>query len=295
MRKILSIQGGGIRGIIPCCALIELERQLGGLTRDHIDMIAGTSTGALLAACVAAGVPASDALKVYVDKGPEIFSPQNDVERKIKLIATGHMFDSEVLAKVVRGTLPNPAVVINDLPIRVLITAVDMSGDRWFFVKDQPGNAKTTGAYCLADAAVASACATTYHQPWLIPGLGYFFDGGTGGLADPVYHAAVEAFCYDDFQPADTEIISLGTGFYRPPKPPDPPENLLANISWVVSSLIAASKSEAEEAVNRHWPDILTSFNPPLPSEIDEADVSQIPTLLKIGQEAAARMEFNTI
>jgi hypothetical protein len=38
----------------------------------------------------------------------------------------------------------------------------------------------------------------------------------------------------------------------------------------------------------------LTSFNPPLPSEIDEADVSQIPTLLRIGREAAARMEFNT-
>jgi patatin-like phospholipase/acyl hydrolase len=57
MRNILSIRGGGIRGIIPCCCLIELEKQMGGLTRDHIDMCAGTSTGALLTAAVAAGIP----------------------------------------------------------------------------------------------------------------------------------------------------------------------------------------------------------------------------------------------
>ena len=49
----------GIRGIIPACCLIKLEEQLGGLTRDHINYCAGTSTGALLTAAVAAGVPAT--------------------------------------------------------------------------------------------------------------------------------------------------------------------------------------------------------------------------------------------
>jgi patatin-like phospholipase/acyl hydrolase len=68
MRNILSIRGGGIRGIIPCCCLIELEKQLGGLTRDHVDMCAGTSTGALLTAAVAAGISATELLKVYTDR-----------------------------------------------------------------------------------------------------------------------------------------------------------------------------------------------------------------------------------
>ena len=72
---ILSIRGGGIRGIIPCCCLMKLESQLGGLTRDHIEFCAGTSTGALLTAAVAAGVPASDLLQVYTARSQEIFTP----------------------------------------------------------------------------------------------------------------------------------------------------------------------------------------------------------------------------
>jgi hypothetical protein len=59
LRNILSIRGGRIRGIIPCCCLMKLESQLGGVTRDHIEYCGGTSTGALLTAAVAAGIPAS--------------------------------------------------------------------------------------------------------------------------------------------------------------------------------------------------------------------------------------------
>ncbi|MBA3741050.1 MAG: patatin-like phospholipase family protein, partial [Chloroflexi bacterium] len=49
MRRILTIDGGGVRGIIPAVLLAELERQTGRLTRDGFDFVAGTSTGAVLA------------------------------------------------------------------------------------------------------------------------------------------------------------------------------------------------------------------------------------------------------
>ena len=75
MRTILSISGGGIREIIPCCCLVKLLSQLGGVTRDHIDYCAGTSTSALLTAAVAAGIPATELLKVYTDRSHEIFTP----------------------------------------------------------------------------------------------------------------------------------------------------------------------------------------------------------------------------
>jgi hypothetical protein len=299
MRYILSIQGGGIRGIIPCLMLAKLEQQFNCLTRDwlqsHDGMVAGTSTGALLAACVGSGVPAADALKVYTEQGPRIFSPASDIERKIKLVAEGHQFDNQALASVVRATLPNPDVIIDDLPIRVLITATAMDGNPWYFIKDAPQNAKTTGRYNLVDAAVASACATTYHAPWLIPTLGYFADGGCGGLADPVYQAAVEGFCYSDFNPGETRIVSLGTGYYAPAAMPAPPRTLLENISWVTSALVGTSKTFAEQAVDRHWPNVLVSFNPKLPSDIDEADVSQIRALLQIGRAAAAKMDWTQL
>ena len=48
-RRILAIDGGGIRGIIPAVALAALERETGTPTRDQFDFVAGTSTGAVIA------------------------------------------------------------------------------------------------------------------------------------------------------------------------------------------------------------------------------------------------------
>jgi patatin-like phospholipase/acyl hydrolase len=64
-KSILSIDGGGIRGIIPASTLVALEQQLGKPVRDCFDFVAGTSTGALIAAAVAAGVPATQILNIY--------------------------------------------------------------------------------------------------------------------------------------------------------------------------------------------------------------------------------------
>ena len=59
MRRILSIDGGGVRGIIPAVLLAELERETGRPARETFDFVAGTSSGAVLAAGIAAGIPAA--------------------------------------------------------------------------------------------------------------------------------------------------------------------------------------------------------------------------------------------
>lgn len=300
MKHILSITGGGIRGIIPCCALIALEEQSGKLTREIFEFVGGTSTGALLAACVAAGVPAKAALSVYTEQGPKVFSPTSQVLRYANLIAKGRMFDNRTLHDVVVATLGAQAPMrINDSPIGIMITAGDQLGDCWYFVRDAPTNARTTGRASLADAATASACATTYHAPWLVPGFGYYADGGTVSLADPIYQTMVEAFagskCYGSIDPADARVISLGTGFYQPPSMPSPPAGVLAEVSWVTSSLVGSSETLAQQAAERQWPGLIQALNPSLPESIDEADVSAIPMLLEIGQKAAAQMDWEEI
>lgn len=296
MKKILSIKGGGIRGIIPCVCLAAIEKQTGKLTRELFDYVGGTSTGALLTAAIAAGIPAADSLKVYTDQGPKIFSPTNSVQRDALLVTRGYQFDNAVLRKALGDTLgANANMTFNDSPIPLMIPAVDTLGHVWYFVKDAPTNAGTTGKYLLADVAVASACATTYHGAFNIPGLGYFADGGCGGEADPVYMVCAEAFkgssCYGTVDPADAVVISLGTGTYTPAVAPGPPKGLMANIEWVTSSLIDASETLAEQATNRQWPGVLHSFNVALASDIDEANVSSIPTLLTLGDQ----MDWKTI
>ena len=298
MRHLLSIRGGGIRGIIPCCCLVKLESQLGGVTSDHIDYCAGTSTGALLTAAVAAGIPAANLLKVYTDRSHEIFTPTG-VVANAKRIAEGFMYDPQHLFKVVSETLGKAgAATMNDSPLRAMISATAMNGHNWFFVKDNPRNKQTTGHVKLVDAAVASACAPTYHDHWKIDGiLGQtirFFDGGVGGTANPTYQACVEAFEHDDFTPADTRVVELGTGYF--PASDNPPSGLLKCIGWALNTLVDSSEDWVDDAVNRQWPGVLNPMiNPLLPSDIDEADLSAIPTLVQIGQQTANGLDWTKI
>ncbi len=68
MVNALSINGGGIRGILPCSVLASLEQQTGKLTREIISYVAGTITGALLASGIAGVIPASELLAVYTKR-----------------------------------------------------------------------------------------------------------------------------------------------------------------------------------------------------------------------------------
>jgi hypothetical protein len=297
MTNLLSIRGGGIRGIIPCCCLMKLESQLGGLTRDHVDYCAGTSTGALLAAGVAAGVPAAALLKVYTDRSREVFTPSG-LLADAKRVARGFMYDPQRLHDVLVDVFGLAASwKINDSPVGMMISATAMNGHNWFFVKDTLKNNATTGAVRLVDAAVASACAPTYFDHWRIDGIMgqsiCFFDGGAGGTANPVYQACVEAFEYDCFTPAETRVVALGTGYF--PASVDPPSGLLKTIGWTASTLVDCSEDWAGEAVKRQWPGVMQDFNPLLPRAMDEADLSAIPALVEIGHKMAGNMDWRKI
>jgi patatin-like phospholipase/acyl hydrolase len=297
MKYILSIRGGGIRGIIPACCLVQLEAQLGGLTRDHVAYCAGTSTGGLLTAAVAAGVPATDILKVYTERSTEIFTPTG-LFAKGKRAVKGFMYDPANLQKVMASVLGSAAAwVVNDSPIGVMIAATAANGHNWYFVRDNAKNRRTTGGVKLVDAAVASACAPTYFDHWKMDDIAgqtlYFFDGGAGGTANPVYEACVEAFEYDTFLPADARAISLGTGYF--PGSDAPPSGLLKVIGWTTSTLVDTSEDFADGAVKRQWPGVMTSINPLLPSDIGEDDLSAIPDLVTVGQEFAATLDWTKL
>src|ERR1035441_2615655 len=78
-RRLLSIDGGGLCGLIPAQALITIEQQLDQLTGDpqplcnRFDLIGGTSTGTILAAGLALGLRAVELRDFYVKFGPDIF------------------------------------------------------------------------------------------------------------------------------------------------------------------------------------------------------------------------------
>lgn len=76
--KILSIDGGGIKGIFPAKFLASLEEEIGdGNTHKHFDLICGTSTGGIIALGLSLGIPAKEILKLYIDNAKTIFGNCN--------------------------------------------------------------------------------------------------------------------------------------------------------------------------------------------------------------------------
>ncbi|HEX2998384.1 MAG TPA: patatin-like phospholipase family protein, partial [Anaerolineales bacterium] len=204
-RYLLSIDSGGIRGIIPAVALAKLEKTTGKLTRDIFSFVAGTSTGAIIATAIAAGVPAEHILDLYVNRCKEIFprSPWKHIRR----VFAGALYPTKNLRNLIAEEIGEAQNwKLNDAPVDLLITAKRVSdGMPWYFVRDNKKNSGCTGHLNIVDCATASAAAPTYFDPWTIPEAGILVDGGVGVTGNPIYQACIEAFNYTPgYKPEET-------------------------------------------------------------------------------------------
>jgi patatin-like phospholipase/acyl hydrolase len=106
-RRLLACDGGGIRGILSLEILAEMERKLRReyddeelVLADYFDYIAGTSTGAMIAAGLALGWPVERLMGIYLYKGPNMFAPLPWWKRVQTMF--GHKFPSDQLAADMR-------------------------------------------------------------------------------------------------------------------------------------------------------------------------------------------------
>ena len=291
-KVILSVDGGGIRGIIPLCALIELERQTGKPTREVVSLVAGTSTGAIIAGALAMGLSATRVLALYQEAGPSIFRMDY-----LNWVISGfsYRYKTKPMADLIRKYL-NSDPILNESPIDIMLTSTCVEdGKNWYFVRDNPGNAKSTGKLKLVDCITASAAAPTYFEPWPVAGIGACVDGGAGVASNPVYQAAVEAFYYTSpaYTPDHSVIISLGTGFY-PSK--NSPHNIVDWLKFTIGELLEAPSTQQNAIVYRHFPEAHSyRWNPQLPREIDMDAVSEIPALIEIGTKMAQPLNWKAM
>ncbi|MGA9531244.1 MAG: patatin-like phospholipase family protein [Anaerolineales bacterium] len=251
MNTILSIDGGGIRGIIPLAALVKLEARSGKPCRYFFDMVAGTSTGAVIAAGLAMGVSARGLLALYRNLAQEAF--KHLPFWQVALNLGNHRYDNAFIEQtldVIGADRP-----LNSLPVDVMITAKNTDTGRTdFFVRDHPSNARLWGTLSLKDAVLASIAAPTYfpaHSASVLGETHTWVDGGVSVSGNPCYQAAVEALHFSDgrFQPGDTRMYSFGTG--RSPHKIDPKRaTFLEWASWTLSELIDDA-SEWQSAVTR--------------------------------------------
>lgn len=241
MKKIaiLSIDGGGIRGILPAAILVRLESLLQEITHepdlkigDMFDLVAGTSTGGILS-CIylapgankKAKYSARDALDLYIDHGHEIFSHSlvHDAESGDGLLGPKYSFEN-LYSQLTRyfGDLK-----LADLIKPSLITAYEMTQRRAVFFTSVDAMADPGSNFFVRDVARATSAAPTFFAPAGIRSMDTrdwaLLDGGVFAN-NPALCAYSEALkvdfpklfpnCDKD-RPAgakDMLIISLGTG-----------------------------------------------------------------------------------
>jgi len=225
--RILAIDGGGIRGLIPAVVLAEIERRTGRRTADLFDLIAGTSTGGILACGLTRpgddGAPAytaADLIGLYESEGPEIF--HRSLLRRVASVDgfVDERYDDSGLGAALRRTLG--VTRLSETLTDVFITAYEIERREAFFFRSSRAREDLAYDFTLVDVARATAAAPTYFEPVRVrdvAGSGSYalVDGGVFALnpAMTAYAALAAAGRHDEID----LVVSLGTGSQTRPLP----------------------------------------------------------------------------
>jgi patatin-like phospholipase/acyl hydrolase len=206
--RVLAIDGGGIRGLIPSLVLAELERRAGRQTFELFDVIAGTSTGGILACalCAPDPLPAEQLVAIYEEEGPEIFD--RSVWQRIRS-AEGLLdekYDDAALDGVLERFLAGKRLA--DSRPDLIVPTYDMGAPGPYFFKTSKARERPGEDFPLSVVARATAAAPTYFEP-LPVGERALVDGGVFAV-NPAMSAFAEVL---RFHPAaEVVLLSLGTG-----------------------------------------------------------------------------------
>ncbi len=206
MYKILSIDGGGIRGIVPARILERLEIHIPGIVQEF-DLFAGNSTGAVLAAGFAYGFKPRFLRQMYQGFGREVFADSfwDDLRDFKYIFGADYPVDhlKALLERVIGDTK------LGELEKKILIAAFDLKDEsrnppRWKpkFFHNYP-DARGDSEEKLVDVVLRSAAAPIY-----FPIYQGFIDGGISAN-NPSMCALAQAFNEGYF---DIRLFSLGTG-----------------------------------------------------------------------------------
>ncbi len=148
--RILSLSGGGIRGILQAVLLTRLEADLGTPLNRHFDLIAGTSTGGIVALAIAAGIPVREMGALYQHHGPRIFAPRPEDG-----VRQGPRYPQKPLADALTTTFGDAR--LGDLGVETVVTGSNLEtlSGRTFSSSFDPG-------MLVRDAALATSAAPTY-------------------------------------------------------------------------------------------------------------------------------------
>lgn len=228
--KILSLNGGGVRGLFSITILAELERVLAERRNDpdlaignYFDMITGASIGGIIAVALADGQKARDLQAKFHKVAPNIFPRVRWVPNwarslyQLGKLLLRPLYKSDNLREAV-AEIVGADKTVRTLKRRLLIPTVNLSTGRPLFIKTcHNSNFTRDDQFSLVDVAMATSAAPTYFLPHYIEWQSaYFADGGllANNPSFVAYHEALNYLDGEEFKgitPHDIKILNIGT------------------------------------------------------------------------------------
>ena len=205
---ILALDGGGTRGVYSAQVLACIEELNGAPLRERFDLIAGTSTGSIIAGAAAAGIPMSRVVKLFEKESPRIFK-----RRRLGSFHIRSKYPRRSLERVVRSYVSDLTLGEIDTPLMIMSSDISTGGVHVFksrYLKDLGQPYVRDAGVVLSDAILASCAAPTYFDP--VP-VGDFrlADGGLWAN-NPSMIALTEALSKFGRSVEQLRILSIGTG-----------------------------------------------------------------------------------
>lgn len=228
--KILSIDGGGIRGVFPAMYLAKLEEELKSRGQEkwqiyqNFDLICGTSTGGIMAIALALGIPAIEIYNLYLDNASKIFGFKRGFLEQILSSSHERTTLEELIQKKFNEYGSGKDPILKDCKTNVCIPVFDLVEGKPSVLKNDYHPNFTRDYHIPAyKAALATSAAPVYFDPYSseytkqsgekIP----FKNKVDGGVFanNPTLIGIIEAehAFYQD--KSNLKVLSLGTGFQK--------------------------------------------------------------------------------
>jgi len=220
-RRILAIDGGGIKGAFPAAFLAAIEDATGKRFAEHFDLVAGTSTGGIIALGLGLGLSAKEILNFYQQHGRSVFGQDMDrtgllgrlnlfwrkQQRRVRQLV-GPAYDPLALRNALEGAFGSKR--LGDSQVRLIIPAYSISTRSVYVFKTaHHPRFEIDHKRSAVDVALATAAAPTFFPAHALPDAALLVDGGVWAN-NPTGMAAVEAVAVLGWQPESLRILSLG-------------------------------------------------------------------------------------
>jgi uncharacterized protein len=286
--RILSLDGGGIKGLLMAIILERLDHIVPGFL-SQIDLFAGTSTGGLLALGLAYGKTPQEARKIYEERGKNVFADTLLDEVRDLGSLVGADYSIEPLKQELTAEFGSTRLA--DLPKKVLISSFDLDQQvdgnpslrSWKakFFHNYPGS-DSDGNESVVDVGICTSAAPTF-----FPIFKGFIDGGVVAN-NPSVCALAQALhpASGGQESQDIVLFSMGTG--RNPRHIESVDGDWGLIQWapqLVHLVMEGSADLADYQCRQILRERYLRVNPLLPFPIGMDRVNQIPLIVQIANQ----------